>query len=406
MRGTLVDRYRARLEDSLARYDVSLPWWLPTCTTVMNAVGVIVALVQRHALIPPAPIALAGLLILVRFMFWPVTGNLIPPWLGAIAVLVGVPILLTDPVTPDFAPVLLVLLATEVAAIASLTLAFTVTGLSIAELIVAQVWNGLSGYPVYIVAVLLGLSGGVTLRWYHRALNAERGKQDAAREQAILAERQRIAREVHDVVAHSLSITLLHLTGARHGLQQDRDIDEAVEALTEAERVGRAAMADIRRTVGLLASTSTGTRPLPGIDDIAGLVERTRAAGLDVRYEQDGDLSVVGASAGLGLYRIAQESLANIAKHAPTAAARVRLRVDATGTTLTIRNTLPAGTPTETASGSGIAGMSARATQLGADLRAGPSGGHWVVEVAVPSPPQQKSEQNEPATNARQEVTP
>ncbi|ONF61744.1 sensor histidine kinase, partial [Amycolatopsis keratiniphila] len=120
-------------------------------------------------------------------------------------------------------------------------------------------------------------------------------------------ERQRIAREVHDVVGHSLSITLLHLTGARHALQQDRDVDEAIEALTEAEQVGRAAMADIRRTVGLLADSPSGSAPLPGVEDIATLVERTRSAGLAVRYTQEGDLGRVGASEGLGLYRIVQE---------------------------------------------------------------------------------------------------
>src|SRR5260370_23167810 len=98
---------------------------------------------------------------------------------------------------------------------------------------------------------------------------------------AILRARQRIAREVHDVVAHSLSITLLHLTGARRSLQEDRDVDEAVDALTEAERVGRTAMAEIRGTVGLLPRSPSGTRPLPGVYDLAGLLERTPAAGLD-----------------------------------------------------------------------------------------------------------------------------
>jgi signal transduction histidine kinase len=278
----------------------------------------------------------------------------------------------------------LVVLVAEVAVTARPAVACATAGVSIGVLGGAGIWAGLIGFPVYTGAVLLGLVGGLMLRWYVRALAAERDAREAEREQAILAERQRIAREVHDVVAHSLSITLLHLTGARRALQQDRDVDEAIDALTEAERVGRAAMTDIRRTVGLLDRASSGTRSLPGLDGIAELVASTRAAGLDVRYEQNGDLAVVGASAGLGLYRIAQESLANIAKHAPDATADVRLLVGPAGTRLTVRNSLPPTMSSPVASGSGLPGMSARAEQLGAELHAGPIGAHWVVDVTVP----------------------
>ncbi len=90
---------------------------------------------------------------------------------------------------------------------------------------------------------------------------------------AAADERRRIAREVHDVIAHSLSVTLLHVTGARRGLQQDRDIDDAVEALEQAEHLGRQAMADIRRTVGLLDGALMSLAPEPGVDDIHCLVD-------------------------------------------------------------------------------------------------------------------------------------
>jgi signal transduction histidine kinase len=378
------NRSRERLEASLARTGLALPWWVAACAAGVGVLFALAAIAQRGALLSPALIVLTCLLTLASPLVYAVTGEIAPPWTKAIAVLAAVAILLTDPVIPDFAPVLLVVLAAELAVTARPGLAFTVAGVSIGMLGAATAWAGLIGLPVYVGAVLLGLIGGLMLRWYVRALSAERGARQAEREQAILAERQRIAREVHDVVAHSLSITLLHLTGARRALQQDRDVDEAVDALTEAERVGRTAMADIRRTVGLLARESAGTRPLPGIDDIAALVESTCAAGLDVRYEQHGDLTAVGATAGLGLYRIAQESLANIAKHAPDAIAQVRLRVDPAGTSLTVHNTLPSPMEHPLAIGSGLPGMSARAAQLGAELRAGPGGDHWVVEVTVP----------------------
>ncbi|HWE90716.1 MAG TPA: histidine kinase [Pseudonocardiaceae bacterium] len=385
MRAPLDGGARARVEAGLARSGLAIPWWVAVTATGSGAMFGIVAAAQRISLLPPPVVGLAGLLMIPSLLVFAATGQIMQPWLKSIAVLVAAAILLTHPVVPDFAPVPMFVLTAEIAVTARPALSLTVAGVSIAMLTAASIWTGLIGTPVYAVAVLLGLAGGSVVRWYVRALHAERGHQDAAREQAILAERQRIAREVHDVVAHSLSITLLHLTGARRALQQDRDVDEAIDGLTEAERVGRAAMADIRRAVGLLNNSSSGTRPLPGVDDIAALVEHTRAAGLDVRYEQHGDLTVVGASAGLGLYRIAQESLANIAKHAPDATARVRLCAEPAGTRLTVHNSLPPAAPSPSASGSGLTGMSARATQLGADFRAGPNGEDWVVDVTVPS---------------------
>jgi signal transduction histidine kinase len=376
--------FRARLEASLAGAGLAIPWWVAVCASSFGGVLGLVAMAQRSFPVPSAPMAVGAVLTMTSPLVYFTTGRIAPPALKSAAVVAGVTILLTAPVVPDFAPVVLVVLAADVSVTARPALTFTVTGVSVALVGAAGLWEHLVGSPVYVAAVLLGFAGGSMMRWYIRALEAERGEQESAREQALLMERQRIAREVHDVVGHSLSITLLHLTGARRALQQDRDVDEAVEALTEAERVGRLAMTDIRRTVGLLARSSSGTRSLPGIEDLAGLVERTRAAGLDVRYEQRGNLAAVGASAGLGLYRIAQESLANIAKHAPDATALVHLCVDADGTRLAVRNGLPPGVPGGAVSGSGLSGMSARATQLGAKLSAGPSGDHWVVDVTVP----------------------
>ncbi len=380
----LRDRFRARVQVSLTRAGLSLPWWGALCATGVSVVFTLVALLQRDALFSPRPLALAGLLVIAPSLIWVATGWIVP-WVRMAALIAAASTLLIEPVLPDFAPLLLLVAATEAGSVLKTTLGIVVTVfLSEAVLVVAGIWGGLIGGPVYMVAILLGLSGGLVVRWYTRVLEAERGKRDVARDKAMLAERQRIAREVHDIVGHSLSITLLHLTGARHALQQDRDVDEAIEALTEAEQVGRSAMADVRRTVGLLADTPSGSSPLPGVEDIATLVERTRVAGLEVRYTQDGDLAHVGASEGLGLYRIVQESLVNVVKHAPGATAEVRLRAGSTGARLTVSNNLPATVRRSSDDGSGLAGMAARATQLGAELSAGPKGRQWVVEVSVP----------------------
>ncbi|MER6667007.1 histidine kinase [Amycolatopsis japonica] len=380
----LRDRFRARVQASLTRAGLTLPWWGALCASAVSFVFTAVALIQRDAVLPPEPIALAGLIVIAPSVIWVAT-DWIMPWVRMAALIIAASVLLIEPVLPDFAPLLLLVAATEAGSVLRTSWGIAlVTVAGEAVLVVAGIWGGLIGGPVYMVAILLGLSGGLMVRWYTRVLDAERGNRDASRDKALLAERQRIAREVHDVVGHSLSITLLHLTGARHALQQDRDVDEAIEALTEAEQVGRAAMADIRRTVGLLADSPSGSAPLPGVEDIATLVERTRSAGLAVRYTQEGDLGRVGASEGLGLYRIVQESLVNVVKHAPGATAEVRLNAGRSGLNLVVSNTLPATVRRAAEDGSGLAGMAVRAAQLGADLSAGPSGRQWIVRVTVP----------------------
>jgi signal transduction histidine kinase len=207
---------------------------------------------------------------------------------------------------------------------------------------------------------------------------------DLAR-QAAAEERRRIVREIHDVVAHSLAVTMLHLTAARHILE--RDPRQAAEALAEAERLGRQSLADIRRTVGLLraAPEEGAAPPLPSATDLPELIQSFAAAGLDVRLRSDGDAGRLSAAAGLGLYRIVQEALANAAKHAPGAPVEVELTVGAATTTVRVWNPrageprAPAGEP-----GLGVTGMRERAELLGGDLRAGPDGEGWCVEATIP----------------------
>lgn len=378
-------RLKTRLEQSCAYYGTPYPWWIPAWSALAGTVITVAALVQ-HRLMPPGLLALAAALALGPLVVWTLTGRLLWPWLEALLMTSAVIVLLTQPVTIDVAPMLLTVAAAEVAATCRPVVALAITALDCAVPIAAAIAGHLQGAPMYVIGVLLGLQVGVSLRWQIRALDAERTTRAVEREQAVLAERQRIAREVHDVVGHSLSITLLHVTGARHALEQDGDVAEAVEALTEAERIGRSAMTDIRRSVGLLPTNQPSTQPAPDIQQIDTLVERTRGAGVPVRYEQAGDLASVEPGPGLALYRIAQESLANIVKHAPGCAASVRLTVEPSTVRLTVCNTLPAGQPARPAdsAGTGLAGMADRATQLNAQLCAGPTDGQWVVDLTVP----------------------
>jgi signal transduction histidine kinase len=132
-------------------------------------------------------------------------------------------------------------------------------------------------------------------------------------QQALLAERRRIARDVHDFVGHGLAAVMLQVTSARHVLR--RDTDAAEEALRSAEEVGRRSMQELRRTVTLLRSDDdTGvTPPLPSVPEVLALVEQARAGGLAVELHVQGDLSRIPPGVGLAVYRIAQLVSATIA---------------------------------------------------------------------------------------------
>lgn len=194
-------------------------------------------------------------------------------------------------------------------------------------------------------------------------------------------ERNRIARELHDVIAHSLTVSLLHLSAARLALE-DADRDEAKCALDEAERVGRQSLDEARHAVGLLRRDggSDPTAPLPGSVDLPALVERFRAAGADVRASVQGDLDVVPTTVGLATYRILQEALTNAVKHAPQSPSVVQVRVNGSSVRLIVDTAGPPGT----GSGLGLVGIRERAESLGGRLFAGPGGNGWLVDAEIP----------------------
>jgi signal transduction histidine kinase len=213
-------------------------------------------------------------------------------------------------------------------------------------------------------------------------------------DQALLEERRRIARDVHDFVGHGLVAVMLQITSARHVLR--RDPDAAEEALRSAEDLGRRSMRELRRTLALLRTEDEAAvaPPLPSAQEIAELVDSAQAGGLAVELRTHGDLDRIGSSVGVALYRISQEALANAARHAPDA--RTVLEIDvADGRASLVAETTG---PTPGADGEaerpqyGLLGMRERATALGGELTAGPTPGGWRVscllplEAEVPSP--------------------
>jgi signal transduction histidine kinase len=234
-----------------------------------------------------------------------------------------------------------------------------------------------------------GLGLSLFAGWTVRSQLALMAQLDAARadlhRQTLADERRRIARDVHDLVAHSLSVVMLQMTAARLRLQ--RDPRAAAEMLAETERLGRQALAEVRRLVDLLRDDEPASGPPPGAADLPALVDRLRKAGMDVRLETDGQVERLSDAAGLTLYRIAQEALSNAARHAAGAAVRVRLQVGERETSLSVRDwgAGPGRAPVGDRAGHGLTGMRERAALVGGSVRAEPAEPGWEVECLVPT---------------------
>jgi signal transduction histidine kinase len=234
---------------------------------------------------------------------------------------------------------------------------------------------------VWHVGVALAVAAGSSVRLTY-LVNAKIAEANEARaRQAAADDRREIARDVHDVVAHTLAITMLHITAARMAVRRSSPGD-AEEALAEAERHGRASLADIRRIVRVLREDQTALDPAqPGLADVEALAESYRAAGLPVRLS----LTVpedAGTTAQLAVYRVLQEALANAARHG-SGPATVDLSVSGGSVTLRVRNPVPG--EAAPGRGSGLIGMRERITAAGGTIDAGVRDGSWVVRAVVPA---------------------
>ncbi len=200
---------------------------------------------------------------------------------------------------------------------------------------------------------------------------------------ALAAERARIARELHDVVAHNVSIMVTLADGAR--AVSTRDPDRAGEAMAEVSEAGRLALADMRHLLGVLRTGTelVGREPQPQLSDIPRLVQGVRATGLDVRLVERGAPFDVSPGAGLTVYRILQESLTNVVKHAVSASA-VDIEL-VFGSPLISISVCDDGHPVVRCSeGHGLKGMQERVAMYRGALVAGPKlGGGWEVKARV-----------------------
>jgi signal transduction histidine kinase len=228
-------------------------------------------------------------------------------------------------------------------------------------------------------------------RGYYAGLEDKAARLEAERHAqakiAAAAERARIARELHDIVAHHVSVMVVQADGARYALRTDPG--RAETALTAISATGRQALTEMRRLLGVLRSAGeqSGLAPVPGLGELRELLDQARAAGLEVGYTLTGTPRELPEGAELAAYRVVQESLTNTRKHGGLAAtAAVTLRYEPEGLTVEVTDDGIASPGSEPA-GHGLAGMRERIAMYGGTVQAGPlPGGGFGVTAHLPCP--------------------
>ncbi len=241
--------------------------------------------------------------------------------------------------------------------------------------------------------VLLGIWGFG--RWMRRrvreaeTLRASAEASDLARAEqtrlAVADERARIARELHDLVAHSMGVIVIQAQGAQRAL--DSSPEQARDALTSIENAGRGGMAEMRRLLGLLTETDDGssTAPQPSLEQLPALVEQVRAAGLQVNFAVEGDVRPLPPGLELTGYRVVQEAMTNVLKHAGETVADIRVRYDTDSLDISICDQGHGAARDPDTAGHGLVGMRERVSLYGGSLQTGPRPeGGFGVHAQIP----------------------
>jgi signal transduction histidine kinase len=254
-----------------------------------------------------------------------------------------------------------------------------------------DVWPVVPNQYVTLFIVVPMLVATLGLRAWRVRADAERERlSEVERRQAdrlrgaVEDERARIARELHDVVTHNVSVMVIQAGAARKVM--GRSPDQATEALLAVEESGRLALTELRQAMGLLTTDSGGPdlAPQPGLDQLPALVGRVRDAGADVELTVTGPARPVPSGIGLAAYRVVQEGLTNAVKHAAGAGARVVVEYRPDGLRVEVTDTGGAAAPAAaTGHGRGLPGLRERLAVYGGTLQAGrrPAGGFRVTAL-------------------------
>ena len=265
--------------------------------------------------------------------------------------------------------------------------------------IAALLESEIAGTFVFVTALIGGpfLVGRIVnarsqLAWElaDKAIRLEREKESQS-ELAVAEERARIAREMHDVLAHNVSGMVIQAQAARRMI--GRDPDRAREALESIEATGREALAEMRRLFGMMRPEDEAPQlaPQPSVDELQALADRAREAGLDVEMNVEGDRRRAQSSVDMSVFRIVQEALTNTVKHAGPTHAQVLVRYGETDVEIDVNDDGSGSRPAPAAdsSGHGLVGIRERVAMLGGELEAGyRKEGGWGVHARLPLTPE------------------
>jgi signal transduction histidine kinase len=256
------------------------------------------------------------------------------------------------------------------------TLAIVEPGVPVADYLFVGAILG----AVYLLALALRDRGEQAGELARRAERLEREREEEAR-RAVADERARIARELHDIVAHSVSMVIVQTGAVRRRLREARPRE--AEELQGVETAARQALAEMRRLVGILRAEGDGPElaPQPGLGDLDDLVERVRRSGLPVDVRVEGERVALAPGVDLAAYRIVQEALTNSLRHAEAEQATVRLRFGERDLDLEVSDDGRGAAANGAGGGHGLVGMRERASLYGGDVSAGrgPDGGYTVT---------------------------
>lgn len=228
---------------------------------------------------------------------------------------------------------------------------------------------------------------GHTARARSLRLAAVEREQEQRTRLAVRDERTRIARELHDIVAHSVGVIVVQAEGARRVFE--RDPSRARGALGSIERTARTALDEMRRSLAVLRreGEEATLEPQPGLDDLGGLVEQARAGGLEVEIVVEGERRPLAPGVDLSAYRIVQEALTNTIKHAGGVRTRITVRHGERELELEVSDDGPgpSANGAKSGSGHGLVGMRERVASLGGELHTGPGpDGGFIVRASLP----------------------
>jgi signal transduction histidine kinase len=374
---------------------------VPLVSIAILTVALLMAIFEPEDGIRPFGILLLVLAI-APWCFWLYVGDEGPHWQAVTGLLLPIALLSvghwfvpamgpgSDNAYPAlaFPPLLLTILAV---AIAPPRLAFTISIVAWAVMGLPMLVAHVTGKDItgtelvtWHVAVALCISAGYAVRFSNQANAAVTVAREILVRQEATEERRQIARDVHDVVAHSLSVTMLHVTAARLALTRE-DPGAARYALEEAERLGRASMADIRRIVQVLRADGDSSidLPQPTADQLDDLIDVYRDAGLEINASMTLDRTELSDSTGMALYRTLQEALTNAARHGD-GSATVRLWDDGGEVRLLVSNPVRRGSSPQPPGG-GMTGMRERAEAAGGSWSSTIADGLWTIEARIPS---------------------